>query len=134
MPEGALVHLIDDATFDQYRSTLSGVTSKNIDTVEAKLTELGIDGRGSLLANKGKASKPREGAKPNQNSTIEQLSSLIQALEKLAGTPEQPQADFLANAAAPEADHLVDTPVPPMPTWATALARNMQGHFKFNKN
>ena len=48
------MHLVDDDVFKEYKSTLSGVTSRNIDTVEAKLAELGIDGRGSVLKSKDK--------------------------------------------------------------------------------
>ena len=50
MPTGALLHQVDEGVFDEYRSTLAGVTPSNWTTVREKLGELGIDGRGRMLS------------------------------------------------------------------------------------
>jgi hypothetical protein len=40
---------VNAETFTAYRNTLRGITADNIDAVEEKLAELGIDGRGQVL-------------------------------------------------------------------------------------
>ena len=50
MPTGALLHQVDEGVFDEYCSTLAGVTPSNWMTVREKLRELGIDGRGRMLS------------------------------------------------------------------------------------
>ena len=49
MPEGTLAHLVNQETFESYRSALGGLNAKNKEVVEQKLSELGIDGRGHVL-------------------------------------------------------------------------------------
>ena len=50
MPTGAVLHQVDEGVFDEYHSTLAGVTPSNWTTVREKLGELGIDGRGRMLS------------------------------------------------------------------------------------
>ena len=50
MPMGALLHQVDEGVFDEYCSTLAGVTPSSWTTVREKLGELGIDGRGRMLS------------------------------------------------------------------------------------
>ena len=50
MPTGALLHQVNEGVFDEYRSTLAGVTPSNWTTVREKLEELGINGRGRILS------------------------------------------------------------------------------------
>ncbi len=49
LPDGALAHLVNADTFEAYKVTLGGINSSNIDQVEERLAELGIDGRGQVL-------------------------------------------------------------------------------------
>jgi CRISPR/Cas system-associated exonuclease Cas4 (RecB family) len=46
IPEGALIHMVGEKTFTDYREALGGVTPSNISLIEDKLRKLGIDGRG----------------------------------------------------------------------------------------
>lgn len=57
LPDGALAHLVNADTFEAYKATLGGINSSNVDQVEEKLAELGIDGRGQMLSNKKKVIK-----------------------------------------------------------------------------
>ena len=52
MPTGALLHQVDKGVFDEYRSTLAGITPSNWTTVREKFRELSIDGRGRILSHK----------------------------------------------------------------------------------
>ena len=59
LPEGALIHMVDEKVFNDYKEALGGVTPSNIGEVEDKLSKLGIDGRGQVL---GKASGQSAGS------------------------------------------------------------------------
>ena len=49
LPEGALLHMVEEKMVNQYRDTLGGINSENINQVEEKLRNLGIDGRGQMV-------------------------------------------------------------------------------------
>ena len=50
MPTGLLLHQVDEAVFEEYRGQLASVMPSNWGAVREKITELGIDGRGRILA------------------------------------------------------------------------------------
>ena len=50
VPTGLLLHQVDEAVFEEYRGQLASVTPSNWGAVREKITELGIDGRGQILA------------------------------------------------------------------------------------
>lgn len=71
LPENTLAHVVDQATFDAYRSTLGGLTAQNQAEVREKLANMGIDGRGSNLP----ASR-KNPARTNLRSAGDQASSV----------------------------------------------------------
>ena len=50
VPTGPLLHQGDENIFEEYRSQLASITPSNWGMVREKLSELGIDGRGFILA------------------------------------------------------------------------------------
>ena len=78
MPTGALLHQVDEGVFDEYRSTLAGVTPSNWTTVREKLGELGIDGRGRMLSRETQeplpASLPRTRSANKREASVEATS------------------------------------------------------------
>ena len=108
VPTGLLLHQVDEAVFEEYRGQLASVTPSNWGAVREKITELGIDGRGRILARDTQeplpASFPRtRGANKREagvGATAEVLGhvDVVTQLLELSTTSEEPVAEVIASA------------------------------------
>ena len=84
MPTGALLHQVNEGLFDEYCSTLAGVTPSNWTTVQEKLGELGIDGSGRMLS--CETQKPLPANLPHTRGTNKQAAA-VGATSEAMSTP-----------------------------------------------
>ena len=52
MPDNAFVHPLAPTAYTEYNANLGGITAENRPQVEARLAEMGIDGRGNPVSNR----------------------------------------------------------------------------------